>query len=87
MDRCHLPVQKCLSGNDVSSLSDIELLAVVIGAGVRGSSAIDLAAKLYSRFGGIAGIKDAGRRELAALQGIGMIKYGFFPPSSLDEGS
>ena len=70
----HLPLQKCMAGNDVSSLSDIELLAVVIGTGTRGLGAIDLAARLYSRFGGIAGIKSAGRTELAAQQGIGMTK-------------
>jgi DNA repair protein RadC len=70
----HLPIQKCTAGGDIPSLSDIELLAVVIGTGMKGSGALDLAARLYSQFGGIAGIKDAGRRELASVRGIGMTK-------------
>jgi DNA repair protein RadC len=70
----HLPIQKCVAGNEISSLSDIELLAVIIGTGMKGATALDLAAKLYVTFRGVAGIQDAGRRELAALPGIGMTK-------------
>lgn len=70
----HLPIQKCVAGSEISTLSDIELLAVVIGTGTKEMNALDLAARLYSQFKGIEGIRNAGMRELASVQGIGMTK-------------
>ena len=70
----HLPVQKCISGNHISSLSDIELLAVVIGTGTKQNGAVDLASKMYTTFRGLAGIHGAGMREIASLPGIGLTK-------------
>jgi DNA repair protein RadC len=70
----HLPVQKCLSGKPVKELSDIELLAVIIGSGSRKSPVIELAAKLYHEFKGLHGMYLSGIRELAAVSGVGEYK-------------
>jgi len=70
----HLPIQKCLSGKEVKELSDIELLAVIIGNGSKESPVLELAAHLYNMFRGLAGIYRAGIRELSSVQGIGKTK-------------
>lgn len=70
----HLPVQKCLSGKPVKELSDIELLAVIIGTGSKESPVIELAAKLYHQFQGLHGMYLSGIRELASVPGVGSFK-------------
>jgi DNA repair protein RadC len=52
-------------------LSDAELLAVMLGRGVRGVSAVDLARSLLTRFGGIRGVMNASLDELQSLHGVG----------------
>ena len=56
------------------ALSPAELLAVVIGNGRRGATAVDVARELLGRFGSLSGIAGAGHRELAAVPGIGPAK-------------
>jgi len=73
-ENAHLPIQKCITGSAVSTLSDIELLAIIIGSGCRSKGVLDLAASLYHRFKGLRGIMEAGLRELARDPGIGMNK-------------
>jgi DNA repair protein RadC len=70
----HLPIQKCISGRHVKELSDIELLAVILGTGLRDSSVIEIAARLYNDFRGLSGIYSAGIRELSSVSGIGTVK-------------
>ncbi|HVY65410.1 MAG TPA: DNA repair protein RadC [Gammaproteobacteria bacterium] len=53
------------------SLSDGELLAILLGTGVRGLSATDLARRALERQGGLAGLLGCGAAELARLQGFG----------------
>lgn len=53
------------------TLGDKELLALLIGTGVRDRPALELATDLMRRFGGIAGISRASPRELALITGIG----------------
>ena len=52
-------------------LTDAELLAVLLGRGVAGVSALDLARHLLARFGGMRGVLNAGHAELEALHGLG----------------
>lgn len=52
-------------------LSDVELLAVMLGRGVAGVSVLDLACTLLARFGGIRGVLNARPADLEAIRGMG----------------
>lgn len=52
-------------------LSDAELLAVILGRGVRGVSALALGRGLLMRFGGLRGVFNASLGELQAEHGMG----------------
>jgi len=52
-------------------LSDAELLAIVLGSGVRGRDAVELARALLAGFGGLRGLLAAPDRPLAAVPGVG----------------
>ena len=54
-----------------SALSDAELLAIFIGCGPRGQSAVDLGRQLLSQCGGLRGLLDRAPAELARLRGLG----------------
>lgn len=56
------------------TLSDSELLAIFIGNGTRGLSAIDLAKKLLEKHGGITELAGCSISELKSLKGIGDAK-------------
>ncbi len=56
-------------------LSDAELLAVFLGTGVRGRSALDVARGLLARFGGVSALFAADRPALGASGGIGPVRY------------
>jgi DNA repair protein RadC len=56
------------------ALSPAELLAVLLGHGRRGATAVDLARELLARFKSLAGIAGAGARELSRIRGIGPAK-------------
>ncbi len=53
------------------SLSDGELLAILLGTGIRGASATDLARRLLEQLGGLAGVLGNGAAELAQAPGVG----------------
>ena len=56
------------------ALSTAELLAIVLRVGSRGESAVRLAERLLSEFGGLAGIARARVPQLSALTGMGLAK-------------
>jgi len=56
------------------TLSDVELLAVLIGTGTAKKSALGLAREVYDRFGGLRGIAGRNLSELMAIEGIGEAK-------------
>lgn len=64
-----------LIAHGAEALSDAELLAVIIGSGVRGSSAVDVARQLIARFGSIRGIMRATRKECLSAIGLGPARY------------
>ncbi|QFU77626.1 JAB domain-containing protein [Halioglobus maricola] len=64
-----------LLGRGESSVSDAELLAVLLATGYRDCSALELARAMLSRFGGLGGLLRAGEQELLACPGIGRAKY------------
>lgn len=53
------------------ALSDGELVAILLGTGVRGASATDLARRLLERQGGLSGVLGNGAAELAREPGVG----------------
>ena len=54
----------------IDSLSDVELLALVIGMGYHGQNAYELATKLLSDFNGLVGLSNANITQLAKIKGI-----------------
>lgn len=66
-----------LLANGAATLSDAELLAVLLRTGVRGKSAVELARELIHRFGGIAKLLGAGA-DLARVKGLGSAKRAQF---------
>src|ERR1700756_1550073 len=57
------------------ALSDAELLAVLLGSGVRGQSAVELARSLIVEFGSLRELLNAERAPLTRRRGIGSARY------------
>ena len=68
--------------NGVSSLSDAELLAILLRSGIQGKDAITLARELLSRFGGLRGLLAVGWNELRQVKGLGHAKITTFLAAS-----
>jgi len=64
-----------LLAKGAQTLSDAELLAVVLRTGIRGKSAVELGRELLSRFKGIAGLFAA---DLSGVKGLGPAKRAQF---------
>jgi DNA repair protein RadC len=64
-----------LLARGAQTLSDAELLAVILRTGMRGKSAVDLGRELLSRFKGIAGLFGA---DLSRVKGLGPAKRAQF---------
>jgi len=68
------PREKLLS-KGVAYLTDAELLAIFLGNGTKGISALDLARSLLRHFGGLRGILESGAKEFCSQQRLGPGKY------------
>jgi DNA repair protein RadC len=69
-----LPLQRCLAGGEVRSLSDHDLLAIVIGSGTKNRNVMELSLGMLDTYGGLAGLAAAGIREIGQVHGIGLTK-------------
>jgi DNA repair protein RadC len=58
----------------LQALADTDLLALLIGAGPEGESALGVAARLLDASGGVSGLLRLGREGLAARRGIGPVR-------------
>jgi DNA repair protein RadC len=70
------PRERLLS-QGAATLSDAELLAILLRTGVKGKSAVDLARELLARFGGVNGLLSCCERsaaQLAEIKGLGGAK-------------
>jgi DNA repair protein RadC len=56
------------------SLSDVDLLALVLGTGMEGESVVTIAARLLEATGGVSGVARLGARGLSERRGIGPAK-------------
>lgn len=56
------------------ALSNAELLAIILRAGVKGQNVLALANMLLTHFGGLRGLARANPQELAAIKGVGEAK-------------
>ncbi|MBI5410079.1 MAG: DNA repair protein RadC [Nitrospirae bacterium] len=63
-----------LRENGTGALSDAELLAILLGTGVKGKDALSLARELLARFGGFRGLLSANWHELREIRGLGNAK-------------
>jgi DNA repair protein RadC len=58
-----------------TSLSDAELLAILLRNGTRGRSALDLAREVLAKFGSVRQLLAADRAQFCATAGLGMARY------------
>jgi DNA repair protein RadC len=63
-----------LLAQGAAALSDVELVALFLGSGVRGKSALELARELLARFGRISRLLAAPHAELGEVSGVGAAK-------------
>ncbi len=63
-----------LLAHGAASLSDAELLAILLRTGLRGRSALDLARQLINQFGGLRALIEARPDQLCELPGLGPAK-------------
>lgn len=63
-----------LISRGVASLTDAELVAVVLGTGARGASAVEVARALIDTRGGLRGLACAPAASLASARGVGTAK-------------
>jgi DNA repair protein RadC len=63
-----------LLAHGAAALTDAELVALVLRAGIPGRNAVDLARDLLARFRGVAGLLAAPVLEVAAIPGVGATK-------------
>ncbi|NMH59801.1 RadC family protein [Alteromonas ponticola] len=59
----------------VETLSDAELLAIMIGKGLNGKCAVTVARELLSKFGSIRGVMTASKSQVCAIAGVGEVKF------------
>ena len=64
-----------LMSSGASQLTDAELLAVFLGTGSRGRSAVDVARALLVQFGSVAALLAADRSALDTARGVGPARY------------
>ena len=63
-----------LQKHGAEALSSQELLALILGRGIRGESVMVTAQRLLSRFGNIRNLSEASIEELSKVKGIGLAK-------------
>lgn len=72
--RTERPREKLLDAG-ASALTDAELLAILLGTGCTGRSALDIARELLSEHGSLRGLLGAERHVLIRSRGIGVARY------------
>ncbi len=68
------PREKLLA-NGPASLSDAELLALLLRTGIKGKSVLQVAREMLAQFGSVNAMLNAAPAELRAVKGLGTAKY------------
>jgi len=68
------PREKLLR-HGVSTLSDAELVALFIQTGCRGHTAVDVARRVLSDFGGLTALLMADKKQFCRMRGLGTARY------------
>ena len=68
------PREKLLE-RGAAALSDAEILAILLGSGRKGRSAVDVAREVLLRFGSIRQLVGADRARFCASPGLGLARY------------
>ena len=68
------PREKLLSKGP-ASLSDAELLAILLRTGVNGKSAVDVGRELLNHFSNLRALVDASQAEMCGINGLGPAKF------------
>src|SRR5947209_12203719 len=63
-----------LQSRGARDLSDAELLAIIVRTGTPSCNALELSSRALARHGGLAGVDQAGLRELCDDPGLGVTK-------------
>ncbi|HEY2711270.1 MAG TPA: DNA repair protein RadC [Chthoniobacterales bacterium] len=63
-----------LAGQGASTLSDAELIAILLRTGRQGANAVDVARQLIKEFGSLGTLSRCSVREMARIKGIGLAK-------------
>jgi DNA repair protein RadC len=58
----------------IGSLSNVELLAVILGTGRKGENVLDLSQRILTEFGSWGALNDSSLEELLSVDGIGLAK-------------
>ena len=58
----------------VDAVSTVELLAILLGSGVKGKSVLELSREIISSFGGVKQVAEATIEELCRIKGLGQTK-------------
>jgi DNA repair protein RadC len=56
------------------ALSTYELLAIILGNGIKGESVLLMAQKVLKAFGNLKGVSEASIEELSEIKGIGLAR-------------
>ena len=71
---CERPREKLIEYG-ASALSEAELLAICLGSGFRGKTALCLAREMLENFDGLSGVMTADRHRILAVKGLGPAGY------------
>src|SRR5438034_8764497 len=63
-----------LAAHGARSLSDSELIAILLRTGVQGANAIEVARQLLEKYGSLSGLARCSVAEIAKIKGIGEAK-------------
>ena len=67
------PREKLLN-NGVNSLSNMELLAIIIKSGTKGKSVLEISSEILSSINSLKDLKDLELLEITKIKGVGMVK-------------